>query len=312
MRGTFWRVGPRRVADGQGGGAAGVGITSWDRARRDAWWAGVRAGRAGGPEICRSGSSAFEATGERGNGAELLGLLESVSRWMQFSSLLGIVLVGTLCFALGASSGPPTVASAPAQFAGAADRVSLTVSKQMACQALRMKADRQKLEALRAKAESYAPGWAKSFERQAAELPRRLLSTDREQELADLDTGSRREREQVAWCISAVEFRWRRDSQGMGELKQVEGECGVGAQHEGFWRDNPGGACATAAGAQSRRISGRQGGGRARARPAGGGHFTSGNDCFGSFAILISYVLLCCDKLKPRFRHKKLFIGHGL
>ena len=47
---------------------------------------------------------------------------------------------------------PPTVVGAPAQFAGAAERVLLTVSNQMARQALCMKADRQKLEALRAKA----------------------------------------------------------------------------------------------------------------------------------------------------------------
>jgi len=48
--------------------------------RRDARWAGVRAGRAGGPGISRSGSSAFEAAGERGDGAERSGLLESVAR----------------------------------------------------------------------------------------------------------------------------------------------------------------------------------------------------------------------------------------
>ena len=62
--------------------------------------------------------------------------------------------VGALCFVLGASSAPLTVAGAPAQFDGTAERVSLTISKQIARQALRMEADRQKLEDLRAKAGS--------------------------------------------------------------------------------------------------------------------------------------------------------------
>ena len=48
---------------------------------------------------------------------------------MQLSSLLGIVLFSVLCFALGASSAPQTVVVAPAQFLGAAERVSLTVSE---------------------------------------------------------------------------------------------------------------------------------------------------------------------------------------
>ena len=61
-----------------------------------------------------------------------MGLLETVSRWMQLPSLLGIVIVGALCFVLGASLTPPTVAGAPAQFAGAAEQVLLTFSKQMA------------------------------------------------------------------------------------------------------------------------------------------------------------------------------------
>ena len=90
VRRTLQRVGPCRVADGRGGGAAGV--------------------------------------------------------------------VGALCFALGASSAPPTVAGAPAQFAGAVERVSLTVSEQRARQALRVEADPQKLEALRAKAGLHALG----------------------------------------------------------------------------------------------------------------------------------------------------------
>ena len=89
-------------------------------------------------------------------------------------------VVGALCFALGASLAPPTVTVAPAQFAGAAERVSLTVSKHMARQALGMEADRQKLEALRAKAGSYAPGWVKLCEPRAAELRWRPPSTDRE------------------------------------------------------------------------------------------------------------------------------------
>ena len=56
-------------------------------------------------------------------------MLKSMVRWMQRSSLLGIVIVGALCFALGASSAPPTAADAPAQFAGAAESVLLTVSE---------------------------------------------------------------------------------------------------------------------------------------------------------------------------------------
>ena len=31
------------------------------------------------------------------------------------------------------------------------------------------------------------------------------------------------------------------DGQGLAELTRVEGECGTGAQHAGFWWDNPGG-----------------------------------------------------------------------
>ena len=61
---------------------------------------------------------------------------------MQLSSLLGIVLVGALCFGLGASSGPPTPAGAPAQSARAAERVLLNVSEQRARQALYTKTDR--------------------------------------------------------------------------------------------------------------------------------------------------------------------------
>ena len=77
-----------------------------------------------------------------------------------------------------------------------------------------MEVDHQKLEARCAEAGSYAPGWVKLFERQAAELRRRPPSTDREQVLVDLDAGSRREREGVARRISAAEFRWRRDGWG--------------------------------------------------------------------------------------------------
>ena len=107
MRRTLRRVGPCRMADGRGGGAAGVRPAARAGVRRDARWAGVRAGRAGGPGISRSGSSVFEAAGERDNGAERSGLLESVARLMQVSSLSAIVLVGALCFVLGASSAPP-------------------------------------------------------------------------------------------------------------------------------------------------------------------------------------------------------------
>ena len=101
---------------------------------------------------------------------------------MQVSSLLAIVVVGALCFALGASLAPLTVAVAQAQFVGAAERVSLTVLEQSAIQALHVEVDRQKLKALRVEAESYAPGWVKSFERR-----RRSCSDVRRQR-----TGSRR------------------------------------------------------------------------------------------------------------------------
>jgi hypothetical protein len=153
-----------------------------------------------------------------------------------------------------------------------------------------VEADRQKLEA-RAEAGSYAPRGVKSFDRRAAELRRHPPSTDREQALADLDTGVREERERVARRISAAEFRRRRDGQGLADLILVEGERGAGAQHVGLWRDNPGGACATA-GVQSRRVSGSRGGGRGWARTAGGGNLTSRNDYFGIFAIYLSYFLL--------------------
>ena len=46
---------------------------------------------------------------------------------MQLSLLSGIVLVGDLYFALGASSATPMLADAPAQFTGEAESVSLTV-----------------------------------------------------------------------------------------------------------------------------------------------------------------------------------------
>ena len=65
--------------------------------------------------------------------------------------------VDALCFVLDASS-TLLVVGAPAQFAGTTERMSLTVSKQIARQALRMEADWQKLETLRAEAGSYAPG----------------------------------------------------------------------------------------------------------------------------------------------------------
>ena len=66
--------------------------------------------------------------------------------------------------------------------------------------------------------------------------------TDREHALADLEVGSRRERERVARRISVAQFRWRRDDQGLAELTRVQGECGAGAQYTGRWRDNSGGA----------------------------------------------------------------------
>ena len=65
----------------------------------------------------------------------------SVARLMQVSLLSAITLAGALCFALGASSAPPTVAGAPAQFAGAVERVSLIVLEQRNRQALHMEAD---------------------------------------------------------------------------------------------------------------------------------------------------------------------------
>ena len=114
--------------------------------------------RAGRPGIRRSESCAYEAGGERGNGAERSDLLENVVRMIQLSLLLGIVLDGALCFPRGASLAPLTAADAPAQFDGAAESVSFTVSEQRACQALRVEADRQKLEALRAEAGSYVLG----------------------------------------------------------------------------------------------------------------------------------------------------------
>ena len=61
---------------------------------------------------------------------------------MQLSSVLGIVPVNALCFALGASLGPLTAAGAPAQSAGAAEQVLLTASEQRARQAFCVEADR--------------------------------------------------------------------------------------------------------------------------------------------------------------------------
>ena len=73
-------------------------------------------------------------------------------------SLLGIIIVDALCLALGVFLALPTAADAPAQFARAVESGSLAVSEQRAYQALRVEADRQKLEALRAKAGSYTLG----------------------------------------------------------------------------------------------------------------------------------------------------------
>ena len=83
----------------------------------------------------------FEAGDACDDGAEGSDLLESVVRWMQLSSLLGIILVGALCFALGASLGPPIAAGASSQFVGSAEQMSLTVSEKRACQALCLEAD---------------------------------------------------------------------------------------------------------------------------------------------------------------------------
>ena len=60
---------------------------------------------------------------------------------MQLSSLLGIVLVSAMCFALGASLGPPTTAGTLVQSAKAAGEVLLTVSEQSTCQALHVEAN---------------------------------------------------------------------------------------------------------------------------------------------------------------------------
>ena len=87
--------------------------------------------------------------------------------------------------------------------------------------------------------------------RRAADMRRRPPSTDQEQVLADLDAGARQEREQVTRRISATEFLRRRDGQGLAELTRIKGERCAGAKHAGLWRDNSGGAYATA-GVQSR------------------------------------------------------------
>ena len=137
----------------------------------------------------------FESAGKRGDGTERSGLLESVAKWMQLSLLWGIVLISALYFTLGVSLTPSTVAGPSAQFTGATERVSVTVSGQRARQALRMEADRQKLNALRTKVGSYVQGWVKSFERRTAKLHRYPPLTDRDQALTDLDTGLRQERE---------------------------------------------------------------------------------------------------------------------
>ena len=65
------------------------------------------------------------------------------------------------------------------------------------------------------------------FKRRATDLRWRPPSMDREQALADLDPDLRWEREQVASCISAAEFRRIRDSKGLAELTRIKGECGA-------------------------------------------------------------------------------------
>ena len=157
------------VPHGQRSGRRG----DWSRTRGPGWGAsrrslvGVHAGRAGGPRICSFGFSTFKAVCERGDGAERSGLLESATRWMQHSSLSGIVFVRALCFGLGLSSVPQTVEGTTAQFAGATERLSPTVLEQRALQVLHMGVDRQKLEALRTESESDGLGWVKLFERRA-------------------------------------------------------------------------------------------------------------------------------------------------
>ena len=158
--------------------------------------------------------------------------------------------------------------------------MSLTILKQMACQALRIEADLLKLEALCVEAGYYVLGLVKLFERRVAEMWKSPPSKNREHELADLNTGLSQEWEKVAWRISAAEFRRRRNIYGLAEIPRVEGEYGAGTQHADRWREIPGGACTTAAGVKSRYVSGRQGHGQGRVCPAGEGNSISRNNSF--------------------------------
>lgn len=171
--------------------------------------------------------------------------------------LLSFVLVGGLCFELGAArvlseaghpaplaassrGALPTPPSPPMRSYPAAERVSLTVSEQRARQALRVKADQNSLDKLRNEAKSYEPGGIKSYETRLAALEKQL-ETDRErgadpERIArDKDAvdnfGPRMQREvdSVRRAISNMELKLLQDEEGLVELRRVETERGPGA-----------------------------------------------------------------------------------
>lgn len=190
-----------------------------------------------------------EAGGMSGEQLEQGGILKGVVRRLQLSPqaegavpvLLGFLLVGSLCFELGAygvlsdnhaSPPPPPM---PTRAYPAAERVSLTVSEQKARQALRVSADQKKLDELRSEARSYEPGGVKSYEKRLAVLQKRL-ETDQELRIArdkdavaNFDARAQRERDMVAQKIANMELRLRQDEEGLVELTRSEVERGAGS-----------------------------------------------------------------------------------
>ena len=162
--------------------------------------------------------------------------------------LLSFVLVGGLCFELGASGvlsagrpAPPPPPPPPMRSYPAAERVSLTVSEQKARQALRVAADQKALDELRSEAKTYEPGGVKSYEKRLAVLQKRLetdqvlgatdqvLARDRDA-VENFGERSQRERESVARKIASMELKLRQDEEGLVELTRVEAERGAGAR----------------------------------------------------------------------------------
>ena len=229
-----------------------------------------------GEPVARSSASSIEATGGRGDElerwsvpkGEALPPAEGRSPLQELVAaalvpfgrapmggealklLFSFVLVGGLCFELGASSGvlseadrtaPPAPPPTTVRAYPAAEKVSLTLSEQKARQALRVSADQTRLDALRSEARSYEPGGIKSYDTRLAVLKKRLVldqervGVDPERIARDQDAvdnfGPRMQREvdAVRRAIANLELKLSQDQEGLVELTRVEAERGPGA-----------------------------------------------------------------------------------